>query len=190
MFVFVGCAYSMAWLYTNFNPFMVLWWVMKTIVVAYDKNRGIGAANDLLWKRDLPDDLKHFKEVTMGGAIIMGRKTFESIGRPLPGRQNIVISRDGSLLIDGAAVATSLESAYQMVEPDREVYIIGGGQIYTLALDTADRIFVTEVDATFDEADVFFPAIDMSIWREADRAHHVTDERNRYAFDFVTYVRR
>lgn len=163
---------------------------MKTIVVAYDKNRGIGAANDLLWQRDLPDDLKHFKEVTMGGAIIMGRKTFESIGRPLPGRQNIVISRDGSLPINGAAVATSLDAAYAMVEPDREIYVIGGGQIYALAIDTVDRIFATEVDASFDAADVFFPAIDMNAWQETERVHHRADERNRYAFDFVTYVRR
>ena len=162
---------------------------MKTIVVAYDKNHGIGVANDLLWQRDLPDDLKHFKAVTMGGAIIMGHKTFESIGRPLPGRQNIVISRDGSLLIDGVAVATSLASAYQMVEPGREVFIIGGGQIYALAIDTVDRIFATEVSASFPEADVFFPAIDAVIWQEKDRVHHPADERNRYAFDFVTYVR-
>lgn len=163
---------------------------MKTIVVAYDKNRGIGAANDLLWQRDLPDDLKHFKEVTMGGAIIMGRKTFESIGRPLPGRQNIVISRDGRLPINGAAVATSLDAAYAMAEPGREVYVIGGGQIYALAIDTVDRIFATEVNASFDAADVFFPAIDMSEWQETERVHHEADERNRYAFDFVTYLRR
>ena len=163
---------------------------MKTIVVAYDKNRGIGAANDLLWQRDLPDDLKHFKEVTMGGAIIMGRKTFESIGRALPGRQNIVVSRDGSLLIDGAAVATSLDAAYAMVEPGRETYIIGGGQIYTLALDAVDRIFATEVDASFPNADVFFPPVDTAVWQEKDRVHYSADERNRYAFDFVTYVRR
>ena len=163
---------------------------MKTIVVAYDKNHGIGAANDLLWKRDLPDDLKHFKEVTMGGAIIMGHKTFESIGRPLPGRQNIILSRDGSLLVDGATVTTSLESAYKMVEPGREAFVIGGGQIYTLAMDTIDRIFATEVDASFPSADVFFPPIDTTVWQEKDRVHHSADERNRYSFDFVTYIRR
>ncbi|MDX2776010.1 dihydrofolate reductase [Streptomyces caniscabiei] len=163
---------------------------MKTIVVAYDKNRGIGAANDLLWQRDLPDDLKRFKEVTMGGAIIMGHKTFESIGRPLPGRQNIILSRDGSLLVDGATITTSLESAYKMVEPGREAFVIGGGQIYTLAMDTVDRIFATEVDASFPEADVFFPAVDAAVWQEKDRVHHTADARNRYGFDFVTYVRR
>jgi dihydrofolate reductase len=163
---------------------------MKTIVVAYDKNRGIGAANDLLWMRDLPDDLKHFKEVTTGGAIIMGRKTFDSIGRPLPGRQNVVISRDASLLIEGAAVATSLDAAYAMVEPGREVFVIGGGQIYELALPTVDRIIATEVDASFEVADTFFPAFSSAKWQEVTRERHPADERNKYAFDFVTYMRR
>ncbi|HJP81696.1 MAG TPA: dihydrofolate reductase [Candidatus Saccharimonadales bacterium] len=163
---------------------------MKTIVVAYDKNRGIGAANDLLWMRDLPDDLKHFKEVTTGGAIVMGRKTFDSIGRPLPGRQNIVISRDASLLIEGAAVATSLDAAYAMTEPGRDIFVIGGGQIYELALPTVDRIIATEVDASFDEADTFFPAFSPSEWQEVARERHTADERNKYAFDFVTYARR
>ena len=160
---------------------------MKTIIVAYDKNRGIGADNDLLWQRDLPADLKHFKESTMDGAIIMGSKTYESIGRPLPGRQNIVISRQ-PLTIEGVTVVNSIDAAYEAVEPGREAFVIGGGQIYTLALDTVNRILATEVDASFPQADVFFPPIGES-WQEMSREHHEADERNKYAFDFVTYVR-
>ncbi len=171
------------------------WWVwydkvMKTIVVAYDRNRGIGAANDLLWLRDLPADLKHFKETTMGGAIIMGRKTFESIGRSLPGRQNIVISRDMNTVVDGAVVVNGLQAAYAIAEPGREIFVIGGGQIYQLAIDSVDRIMATEVSATFDQADVFFPPIDPVVWHEESREHYSADAKNRYDYDFVTYVRR
>ena len=161
---------------------------MKSIVVAYDKKYGIGVANDLLWLRDLPADLRHFKQTTMGGAIIMGRKTFDSIGIPLPGRQNIVISRS-TMIIEGATAVTSLDEAYRAVEPDREIYIIGGGQIYEAALPTVDRVVATEVDAEFPQATVFFPALDRAIWHEVSREHHDADERNKYPFDFVVYDR-
>lgn len=163
---------------------------MKTILVAYDKKYGIGAANDLLWQRDLPADLKHFKDTTMGGAIIMGRKTYDSIGRPLPGRQNIVVSRDVNTIINGVAVVNGLDAAYSIVEPGREVFIMGGGQVYEQALADADRIMATELQATFDQADVFFPPIDPAVWHEESREHHLADDKNRYDFDFVTYVRR
>jgi len=163
---------------------------MKTIVVAYDKNYGIGAQNDLLWHRDLPSDLKHFREVTTGGAIIMGRNTFDSIGRALPNRQNIVITRGPHEPVDDVMFVDSLDAAYAAVEPGREIYVIGGGQIYTLAMDTIDQIIATEVDAVFDNADIFFPAIDKTKWQEKDRVHHDVDERNLYNYDFVTYARR
>jgi dihydrofolate reductase len=162
---------------------------MKSILVAYDKKLGIGAHNDLLWQRDLPADLKRFKELTTGNAIIMGRKTYESIGRPLPERQSIVISRTPSP-IEGVTVVDSLTAAYEAVESHRETFVIGGGQIYALAMVSVDRIYATEVDASFDTAEIFFPAIDMNVWQEIDRAHHEADERNLYNFDFVTYVRR
>lgn len=161
---------------------------MKSILVAYDRNYGIGAHNDLLWHRDLPADLKRFKELTTNNAIIMGRKTYESIGRPLPHRQNIVISRE-PLVIEGALVVDSLQAAYDGVEPGRSTFVIGGGQIYALAFDTIDRIFATEVDAVFSEATIFFPLIDKQQWHEVDRTHHEADERNAYAYDFVTYER-
>lgn len=162
---------------------------MKSILVAYDKNLGIGAKNDLLWQRDLPADLRRFKELTTNNAIIMGRKTYESIGRPLPNRQNIVISRSPDT-IEGATVVDSLHAAYEAVEPGKETFVIGGGQIYSLAIDTVDRIYATEVDALFDEADIFFPLIDDDVWEETNRAHHDSDERNLYNYDFVTFDRR
>lgn len=162
---------------------------MKSILVAYDKNLGVGANNDLLWQRDLPADLQRFKDLTTGNAIIMGRKTFESIGRPLPNRQNIVISRTSDP-IEGVTLVDSLSAAYDAVEADRETFVIGGGQIYALAMDSVDRIFATEVDAVFDNADIFFPAIDKTLWQETNRAHHDADERNLYSYDFVTYERR
>lgn len=162
---------------------------MKSIVVAYDRNYGIGAANDLLWLRDLPADLKHFKQTTMGGAIIMGRKTFDSIGIPLPGRQNIIVSRS-PMIVEGATAVTSLDAAYAAVEPGREAYIIGGGQIYEAALADSDQIIATEVDAEFPQATVFFPKIDKDAWNEVSREHHAADGRNKYPFDFVVYSRR
>jgi dihydrofolate reductase len=161
---------------------------MKSILVAYDKNFGIGAFNDLLWQRDLPADLRRFKELTTGHAIIMGRKTYDSIGRALPNRQSIVISRQAGV-IEGVIVVDSLAAAYDAVEAGRESFVIGGGQIYELAIDTVDRIYATEVDAEFPQADVFFPAVNKDWWHETAREHHTADERNKYDFDFVTYDR-
>lgn len=162
---------------------------MKSILVAYDKSYGIGAANYLLWRRDLPADLKHFKELTTGNVIVMGRKTYDSIGRPLPNRQNIVISREEST-IEGVTVVHSLDEAYAVSEPGKEIFVIGGGQIYALAIDSVDSIYATEVDAKFPQAEIFFPKIDTAIWKETMREHHEADERNKYAFDFVVYDRR
>jgi dihydrofolate reductase len=161
---------------------------MKTIIVAYDKKFGIGADNDLLWKNELPSDMKHFKSVTTGGAVIMGRNTYISIGRPLPNRRNIVISHR-SEFIRGVEVVNSLEAAYDLVAPDMDVFIIGGGQIYNLAFDTVDRILATEVDATFKNATIFFPEIDKSVWREVGREHHNAGGGDKYSFDFVEYAR-
>jgi dihydrofolate reductase len=161
---------------------------MKNLIVAYDQNRGIGASGDLLWQRDLPADLRRFRDLTTGNAIIMGRKTYDSIGQPLPHRQNIVISRQPRI-IEGAIVVGSLEEAYAAVDPDKEPFIIGGGEIYWLALPDADRIFATEVNATFPQATVFFPTIDLTEWFEVSRIHHPADHRNKYDFDFVIYER-
>ena len=158
---------------------------MKSIVVAYDKQRGIGADNDLLWQRDLPADLAHFKQLTMGGSIIMGRKTYESIGRALPGRENIVVSHHPIDATD-IVVVTSLAAAYTAAHGN--IFIIGGGQIYEQALDDVDMVYATEVHDTFPQATVYFPVLD-NIWQERAREPHVADDRNKYDYDFVTYAR-
>lgn len=160
--------------------------LMKSIVVAYDRKRGIGASGDLPWGRDLPADLAHFKALTVGKSIIMGHTTFESIGRPLPDRQNIVLSRS-PLSATSITVAGSLRTAYELAE--FEPVIIGGESVFREALPDVDTIYATEVDAEFREATVFFPKIDNDGWREVAREHHDADTQNKYAFDFVTYQR-
>jgi dihydrofolate reductase len=160
---------------------------MKAIVVAMDRNNGIGANNDLLWQRDLPADLAHFKRLTTGKSVIMGRKTYESIGRPLPDRQNIVVSRSGPVGDEGILTAYSLEAAYALAQYD--VMVIGGGQIYDLAINDMDVLYVTYVDAEFPQATVFFPQINCDDWQEVERDHHEADEKNKYSFDFVKYTK-
>lgn len=156
-----------------------------SIVVAYDQNRGIGAANDLLWQRDLPSDLKHFRELTTGGSIIMGRNTFESIGRALPNRQNIVVTHR-PLEAEGVAVAADLQAACSVAtEP---VFIIGGGSIYQQALPEVERVYATEVLADFPQASVFFPTLDGN-WHEISREHHEASDTDKYPLDFVIYER-
>lgn len=154
------------------------------MVVAYDLNRAIGANGDLPWKRDLPADLTNFKNLTMGGSIIMGRKTFESIGsRPLPGRENIVLS---SQPVQGAVWATSLEDALKKAQND--IYIIGGERVFKEALPKADIIYATEVDYNFLEADTFFSDLGDD-WQEVSRKPQPVDEKNQYPFNFVQYKR-
>lgn len=158
---------------------------MKSIVVAYDRARGIGANNDLLWGRDLPADLRHFKDLTTGGSLIMGRKTFESIGHALPGRENIVVTHRPLDAVDVIAV-DSLASAYRLAHGNQ--FIIGGASIYEQALSDVDVIYATEVDQVFPEAEVFFPALGED-WYERSRESFEADDRNKYPYDFVTYVR-
>lgn len=160
---------------------------MKAIVVAIDKNNGIGADNDLLWQRELPADLAHFKKLTTGGSIIMGRNTFESIGRALPERENIVVSRTPTG-VPGVLTAAGLVSAYALAR--YPIFVIGGGQIYAQAINDVDILYVTHVDADFSNASVFFPPIDSDIWQETEREHHDADEQNAYSYDFVTYKRK
>jgi dihydrofolate reductase len=165
---------------------------MKTTIVALAKNMVIGKNGDMPWGRGLPADLRHFKEVTSGQAVIMGSKTFQSIldsfGKPLPNRQNIVLSRS-PLDIEDVTVVDSLEKAYTAVKPGREAFVIGGGNVYAQAMDNVDAINATEVQAEFD-GDTFFPAIDPAVWQEVSREHHEPDEKNAYAYDFVTYKRK
>lgn len=161
----------------------------KAIVVAYDKNRAIGRNGDLPWGRSLSADLAQFKRLTKGGDVIMGRKTFESIGcRPLPERENIVISSRPTG-VKGILTAMNLESALALSR--YPTFIIGGARVYgdALKMPEIDTIYATEVDAAFPDADTFFPELDMSVWREISRVHHPADAENKYDFDFVTYQR-
>ena len=159
---------------------------MKSIIVAVDQNMGIGADNDLLWHRDLPDDIAFFRRMTTGTSIIMGRNTFDGFKKPLPNRENIVVS-SRTVGIDGVLSANSLGSAYELAR--YPIFVIGGGRIYADAIDDMDRLYVTEVKETFPQATVFFPGIDKSKWKETSRESHRADERNKYAFDFVVYDR-
>jgi len=149
-----------------------------SIIVAKATNNAIGKDNCLLWH--ISQDLKRFKALTLSHPIVMGRKTFESIGRPLPGRRNIVISRNFSH--DGVEVASSLQEALLMCKDDEEVFITGGGQIYKQAIDIADRLYITDVFCE-PEADTYFPEIDLSKWEEQSREEH-----DGYAF--VNYQRK
>ena len=158
-----------------------------SIIVAMANNRAIGKDNKLLWR--LPEDLKYFKRITMGKPIIMGRKTFESIGYPLPGRLNIVVTLQGDWQHSNVKVAHSLEEAiklaqYQVFIDDiDEVMLIGGAQLYRAALPQADRIYLTRVDADF-EADAFFPVIDETAWREVHRETFPASASNPYGYAF------
>ena len=160
------------------------------IVVAYDKNRGIGTGGDLPWGRSLPADLAHFKELTTGGAVVMGRKTYESIGgRPLPNRKNIVLST-GEVV--GAIGAKNFAQALQLAseEPNQDIFVIGGERVFAEALPEVDTIYATEVDYSFSNADVFFPQINVNQWEEISRTSQKANEQNKYSFDFVEYRRK
>jgi len=159
---------------------------MKYIIVAYDRNRLIGANNELLWQGEMAADMRHFKETTTDNAVIMGRKTFESIGRPLPNRQNIVISRQ-ALKIAGIQLVHSIEDAFSQVDADKNAYVIGGGQIYEQSLPTVDKVIATEIDANL-SGDTYFPELPGK-WIEESRENHVADEKNKYNYSFVTYTK-
>lgn len=167
--------------------------MIKTIVVAIAKNHAIGKDNDLLWR--LPDDFKFFKQVTTGKHIIMGRRTYESMPNPLPNRTSVVITRNKNYEVpQGHYVVHSLAEALEICKGKNleEAMIIGGGKIYTEAIENelVDKMFITEVDTTIEEADTFFPFYKEENWEELERVHHSTDEKHKFAFDFVTYIRR
>jgi dihydrofolate reductase len=166
--------------------------VKLAIIVAQDKNRAIGINNKLPWH--LPEDLRYFKQVTMGKPIIMGRKTFESIGRPLPGRVNIVISRQENYAPEGVRVVNSLDDAAELAESiclidgADEAMIIGGAQIYAQAIDRADRLYLTEVDAEIN-GDAWFPEFDRSAWNELGREDFLAEGPNPYNYSFIVLDR-
>ncbi len=153
-------------------------------IVATARNNVIGKDNDIPWY--LPADLKYFKKTTLGHHIIMGRKSFVSIGRPLPKRTNIIITRDPFFVASGCVVVHSLPEAIRVARDngEEEVFIIGGGQIYEQAMPLLNKIYLTEVDTMVD-GDVFFPSINQEEWEEVGRENHQPDEKNEYAYTFV-----
>ena len=159
-----------------------------SIAVAISDNNAIGKDNQLLWH--MPADLKFFKQTTTGHPVIMGRKTFDSVGKPLPNRQNIVVTRKTGLEIAGVQVVNSLEEAINLVEQkDAEIFIIGGAEIYKEALPKVQRIYLTTIHHTF-EADTFFPEMNMDDWQETSTVTHKADEKNKYNYTFTILERK
>nr|AIA16147.1 Dihydrofolate reductase [uncultured bacterium] len=163
--------------------------MMLSLIVAASENNVIGLDNDIPWR--LPDDWKHFKDTTLGCPVIMGRKTHESIGRVLPGRRNIVVSRQKELKIEGCDVVASIQDALALAKTDapREIFVIGGEGIFREALPLADRIYLTRVHATV-EGDVFFPELNLKEWKEISRERHLADDHHPYAFDILILDRQ
>ena len=157
-----------------------------SIIAAMSANRVIGSNNDLPWR--LPEDWKRFKSLTMGHHLIMGRKTFESIGQPLPGRTTVVITRQTGYAPEGVLVAHSVEQALQMAAGDDEVFVAGGAQIYQQMLPRADRMYLTSIDAEF-EGDTYFPEFEESDWELISEEGYAQDEKNPYPYTFLTYER-
>ena len=160
---------------------------MLTIIAAIGEKNALGKNNQLIWH--LPADLKRFKKVTTGHHVIMGRKTFESLGKPLPNRTTIIVTRDKNYTAEGCLVVNSLSDAVKTVSSDENPFILGGAEIYKQSLEIADILDLTFVHHTFD-ADVFFPEIDKRIWKETFREDFKKDEKNIYDFSFVKLERK
>lgn len=159
--------------------------MILSLIAAIGKNNEIGKDNRLLW--NMPADLRYFRDTTSGHPVIMGWNTFKSIGRPLPNRQNIVISIDSAWSAEGVTTVGSLEEAIELFKgKDDEVFVIGGALTYAQAIALADRLYITHVDASFD-ADTFFPQIDKNIWHEVSRDVHEPDEKNPLPYSFTIY---
>ena len=159
---------------------------MISLIAAIGRNNELGKDNTLLWK--LPADMKHFKEVTSLHSVIMGRKTFESIGKPLPNRRNIVITRDVNYKNKEVEVVHSLSEALDLVGNDNEeVFIIGGGELYKQTMSIADKLYITHIDAEDSDADTFFPEIIPIVWNEISHKEHKKDEKNPFDYNFSIY---
>jgi dihydrofolate reductase len=164
--------------------------MIVSLVVAVAENQVIGKDGKLPW--NLPNDLKHFRELTTGKPVIMGRKTFVSIGKPLPNRENIVITRQPHLHLSGCIIVHSLKEALRYAEKQigaKEAFIIGGGEIFTEALSLADRVYLTRVHGTF-EGDAYFPALDPDEWEAVDKDEHEEDQQHMHAYTFLLYERK
>lgn len=159
------------------------------IIVAIAENNAIGKAGDLLCH--LPNDLKHFKELTTGATVVMGKKTFFSLPRrPLPNRRNIVLTRDLIFAYEQTEVAHSIEELQGMLSHDEQVFIIGGGEIYRQFIPLVEELHITHIHHTWEDADTFFPEIDPTIWQCTSEEHFTSDDRHAFAYTFATYVRK
>ncbi|MGI8383691.1 dihydrofolate reductase [Robertmurraya sp. P23] len=158
---------------------------MISLLWAMDENRAIGRNNQLPWH--LPEDLKYFKKVTMGKPIAMGRKTYDSIGRPLPGRENIVITRSQGVTIEGCTVIHDVKDLLK--RDDEELFVIGGAEIFKEIIPFVDRLYVTEIREEF-EADTFFPEYNLSDWELIESTPGMKDEKNPYNYEFLVYQRK
>lgn len=160
---------------------------MLTLIAAAGENNEIGKDSDLVWH--LPDDFKRFKRLTTGHHIIMGRKTFDALPQPLPDRTHVVITRKENLKKEGIVLVHSIERALEFCQGDPQPFVIGGGEIYKMAIDVADKIELTRVHGTF-EADTFFPEIDTEKWELVNEELHEKDDKHKYEFSYLTYLRR
>jgi dihydrofolate reductase len=158
-----------------------------SLLAALDRHYAIGKDNALPWH--LPDDLKRFKALTLGKPVLMGRRTAESLGRALPGRRNLVLTRQGTVPFDGMEPMASLAQALEEVADADEVCVIGGGEVFAETLPFATRLHLTWVDTVVEGADAFFPHFDPTAWREVERTPHPSDGKHALAFAFVDYVR-
>lgn len=163
--------------------------MIKSIIVAKSENNVIGKDNGMVWH--MPADLKHFKHKTMGHYIIMGRKTLESMDKPLPGRTTIVVTRNKNYHAEGCIIVHNVQEAFNIAESNqqKEVFILGGAEIYKSTMDLADKIYLTEIKASF-EGDTFFPEINRSEWQEVRRQEYEADEKNPYPYAFVDLMKK
>jgi len=158
-----------------------------SLLVAATENGVIGRDNGMPWH--LPDDLRHFKTLTLGKPVLMGRRTFDSIGKPLPGRTNLVLTRASGWAVPGATAVTDLDAALRVSEAAPELVVAGGAQVYSLALPRAARVYLTRIHAVID-GDTRFPDLDTASWRETSRERHPADDRHAHAMSFITLERR
>lgn len=156
------------------------------MIAAIAENNALGKDNDLLWH--LPDDFKRFKQITSGHYIIMGRKTFESFPKPLPNRTHVIITRQKNYNPEGCIVVDSIENAIEACPKGEDIFIIGGGEIYTLGIDFADSLEITRVHESF-EADAFFPEIDRNKWKMISEEYHPADEKHKFDFSYQTFIK-
>ena len=186
----MACAYLIVTALYRHVAEVIMTMVTIALIAALDRNRAIGKGNDLPWR--LPDDLKRFKALTLGRPLLMGRRTAESLGRALPGRRNLVLTRGGRVPFAGMEAVAGVDEALQLAAADGAdtLCVIGGGEVYAQCLPAAARMYLTHVDTAVEDADTFFPRFDAAAWRVLARKAHPADAGHACAFEFVDYARR